>query len=104
MSILLMILGVGFAAPSITYIEPEFRAEPMWYWPNPSTKKCVGMPTFDIISRTGPKAIRAKNIDKDVECGIDLDGRLIEARLQCGKELIGIYYSKESLCKESLKK
>jgi hypothetical protein len=62
------------------------------------------MTTDDIINRAAPAAIKEKNIDKDLECGIDLTGSLKEAHLRCGKELIGIYYATAPLCKESLKK
>ncbi|GEM_PF-5198390 len=104
MSILFGLVAASFAATSLVFVEKEFRQDPVWYWANEASQRCVRMSTEDIINKAAPAAIKSKNIDKDLECGIDLTGNLEEAHLRCGKELIGIYYATAPLCKESLKK
>ena len=89
------------AAPPI-HVPPEFRQIPLWYWQNPE-RKCVPVPSEDIVTRIAPDRLRQeKAITQKSDCALKVDSRRIKAELMCDQNMLTVYYSKESLCKEAI--
>lgn len=108
------IFGASFAAsaqgtakaqnisPQIN-VQPEFRATPIWYWQSPE-KKCVPVPSYDVVSRIAPERVRQENIQgQSKSCEIRLEPRQVEAVLECNGQLLSKFYLKKELCQTHLK-
>lgn len=83
-------------------VDPEFRTIPLWYWQS-TNSKCVPVPTYDVILRIGPQAIREEGFSAKTECELKAMPRRLEAVLQCDGKVIEVYYSKEKMCQDHLK-
>lgn len=107
---MILALWVGFGSFAQAQIHPapridvpqEFRANPMWYWKETGST-CVAVPSYEIISRVAPMEIRkTKSVAKAQDCAIVLKERRLVAILSCDNQFVEKFYSKESLCSDTL--
>lgn len=93
--------ALAVEAPPV-YVQPEFRETPIWYWQSPE-KKCVPVPSVDMVSRIAPRRVRQEHWKGDQNrCEIRVDARQILAELQCNGKVLERYYAKEHMCLEHL--